>query len=242
MYTFPNDKKYIGATTRPLHIRQGSYESGWSKYRRCTLVWKAIQEFGVDNIKQTILFSGKISDKEAAELEKYYIALYKTNANRYNPSYGYNLRDGGDGTGEKHLTEERRKFLAEQMRGLALKHKGKKPSAETRRRQSVAKLGTKRGPLSEETKRKIGLANSLEMISDVERKHRSDSKKEPVLAINPQTGEQLFFNSGEEAADYFGVRSSAVSRWINGTRNPSNGYKFEKVRKDDTKENLLGGI
>lgn len=80
------------------------------------------------------------------------------------------------------------------------------------------------------------------MISDVERKHRSDSKKEAVLAINPKTGEQLFFNSLEETADYFGVWSSAVSRWINGTRNPSNGYKFEKVRKDDAKENLLGGL
>ena len=231
MYTFPNDKKYIGATKRSLCHRQGSCESGWAGYKNCRLLWEAIQEFGIDNIEQTILFKGEISNQEAAEMERHYIEMYKTNANKYqNPSFGYNLGPGGEGTGERHHTEEFLKASGERIRGQALLHIGKSPSASTRYRQRMAKLGTKRGPLSEETKRKIGLANSLAMISDEERMRRSNSKKQPVIATNPKTGEQLFFESGYKAADYFGVQSSAISRWIKGTRNPTNGYIFEKAK------------
>ena len=235
MYTFPNGKRYIGATKRPLHLRQGSAESGWARYKNCRLVWEAIQEFGIENIQQTVLFEGEISDREAAEMEKHYIALYKTNANRYsNPSYGYNLGDGGEGTSQRNLSDERKRELADQLLSLKQKRIGSHPSRETRRRQSIAKKGKPGHPLSEETRRKIGLANSLEMISDEERQHRSDSKKQPVLVTNPVTGEHISFNSGEEAADFFGVRPSAVSRWIDGSRNPRNGYRFQKA--------VVGGV
>ena len=47
------------------------------------------------------------------ELEKYYIALYKTNINRYGKEYGYNLTDGGDGvSGIKYSEEEYDKSTA----------------------------------------------------------------------------------------------------------------------------------
>lgn len=230
MYTFPNGKRYIGATRRPLHHRQGSKESGWAKYKLCTPLWEAIQEFGVDNIEQSILFEGDIEDEAASEMERFYIAHFKTNCRKYHdPSFGYNQGDGGEGTQERHLTEERREELRESVRVIGKARIGTHPSEETRHRQRLAKLGTKRGPMSEETKRKIGLANSLEMISDEERQRRSDSKKQPVVAHNPVTGETLFFDSGEQAADYFGVRPSAVSRWIKDNSNPRNGYRLSKA-------------
>ena len=156
MYTFPNDKKYIGATKKPLHRRQGSYESNWGGYRNCKLLWKAIQQFGVDSVKQTILFQGKISDKEAAELERYYIALYKTNANQYkNPSFGYNLGIGGEGIGERHLSKEWIDTLIQRMKRQGSLNRGKTASAETRSRQRMAKLGTKRGPCPKKRKEKL---------------------------------------------------------------------------------------
>ena len=230
MYTFPNGKRYIGATKQPLCLRQGSLESGWAKYRNCRLLWEAIQEFGVESIEQSILFQGEITNEEASEMERHYIALYKTNANRYrNPSFGYNLGDGGEGLLPRQLSEERRRVLAAQMKNQGWLNRGKCVSEETRRRQSVAKLGTKRGPMSEETKKKIGLANSLENMSPEERQHRSDSKKQPVYAYNSTTGEEIIFDSGEDAAGYFGVRSSSITRWINGTRTPRNGFRFSKI-------------
>lgn len=234
MYTFPNGKRYVGATKRPLHLRQGSKESGWARYKLCRPLWDAIQKFGVDNIEQTILFEGNIDDVAASEMERFYIAHFKTNCTRFNnPSYGYNLTDGGEGTQERHLTEKTKLVLRERLRRIGESRIGTHPSEETRHRQSLAKLGTKRGPMPEETKRKIGIGNSLETMSSEERQHRSDSKKQPVVAHNPLTGETLFFDCGEQAADYFGVRPSAVSRWISGSRSPSNGYDFSKTAEKE---------
>ena len=42
MYTFPNGKRYIGATTRSLSQRRGV---DWSKYKRNKILTNAIQEF-----------------------------------------------------------------------------------------------------------------------------------------------------------------------------------------------------
>ena len=53
MYTFPNGKRYVGKTKRTLAQRQGAEFKG---YRHCTLLWNAIQKYGVENIKQEVLF------------------------------------------------------------------------------------------------------------------------------------------------------------------------------------------
>ena len=96
MYTFPNDKKYIGKTSKTLQERQ---KTGWVGYEECPAVFSAINYYKPENIKQEILIEDVITDDMANELERYYIALYKTNCNRYrNPEYGYNLTDGGDGS------------------------------------------------------------------------------------------------------------------------------------------------
>lgn len=109
MYTFPNGKRYIGKTYRSLKERQES--SNWVGYRDCPVLYRAIQKYGVNNIKQDILIEDYMTDSRSSELEMYYIALYKTNCCKYqNPSYGYNVTDGGEGTsGLKHTEEAKEK-------------------------------------------------------------------------------------------------------------------------------------
>ena len=225
MYTFPNGKRYIGQTKRSLFARQGK---NWKRYKRCRLLWQAIQKYGVDSIKTDILFDGNITSEEATELEVFYIEKYKTNVNKYdNPSYGYNLTAGGEGCVDWKPSEERKQQLAEQMYKLGKSHIGSKASEETRKKISESHKGLRNGyKMPEETKRKIGLANSLANMSEEERKRRSQSKKKCVLAFNAQTNEKLIFKSHEETAQYFGVRSSAVSRWISENVNPANGFVF----------------
>ena len=58
----------------------------------------------------------------------------------------------------KHTDEARRK-MSEARKGKTPVNKGKKMSDEARRKMSEARKGRKFGPRSEETKRKIGLAN-----------------------------------------------------------------------------------
>lgn len=110
MYTFPNGKRYIGKTHQELHERQGG--SNFINYKRSTLLWRAIKEYGAENIKQDILIEDYMSDEQAALYEMQYIAQYKTNYCRYNnPSYGYNLTDGGEGSiGFVHTDEEKQKM------------------------------------------------------------------------------------------------------------------------------------
>lgn len=233
MYTFPNGKRYIGKTIRTLNARQGQ---DWSRYKRCRLLWAAIQKYGTDSIHIDVLFYGDLTNEESSEMERYYIAEYKTNANRYsNPSYGYNLTDGGEGVPGWKPTYERRDQLVEQMREIGKGHAGKTVSDTTRKRLSESHKGIRLGyKMPEETKRKIGEANSLKNMTSEEREHRKRSKMKKVLAFNPTTGEKLIFESRDIAAEHFGVRSSAVSRWIDGTRNPSNSYVFSNYSPTTT--------
>ncbi len=110
MYTFPNGKRYIGKTHKELCERQGG--SNFINYKHSTLLWRAIKEYGADNIKQDILVKDYMSDEQASLYEMQYIDKYKTNYCRYNnPSYGYNLTDGGEGSiGFIHTDEEKQKM------------------------------------------------------------------------------------------------------------------------------------
>ena len=110
MYTFPNGKRYIGKTSRELCERQGS--SSFIDYKGRTLLWRAIKKYGADSIKQDVLVEGYMSDEQASVYEVKYIAEYKTNCCRYqNPSYGYNMTDGGEGSmGFVHTDEEKQKM------------------------------------------------------------------------------------------------------------------------------------
>lgn len=237
MYTFPNDKKYIGKTKRTLAQRQGV---NFINYRNCSALWAAIQKYGVENIQQTILFEGNITSQEASVLEQKYIALYKTNCNRYyNPKYGYNLTDGGEGVSGYHPDDERLEILRKQMHYFHELQKGTHHSKEAREKMRQAKLGKKRGAMSEETKRKISQANSRENMTEETRKRRSKAVKKMVVAEHNETHEQLVFESLEEAAKFFGVRTSAISRWGHGQRKPSNGYTFTIYPRTTTEREEL---
>ena len=227
MYVFPNGKRYIGKTCRKMIQRQ---HSDWSGYKRCTLLWKAIQRYGVENIKTVILEERVMEDSESGEIERFYIDKYKTNCNRHsNPSYGYNLTDGGEGVSGVKLRGEDYEKRVKQLRGAQKAYLDRGVSEETRKKYSEAKIGKKRGPMSEETKAKIGYKNSLACISDDQRERRSKSKMKKVLALNTETGEKIIFDCVHEAAKYFSVRDSAVSRWCSKTRNPSIPYKFDLI-------------
>lgn len=105
MYTFPNGKRYIGKTSRSLKERQES--SNFIGYRACPVLYRAIQKYGAENIKQDVLFENYMTDEYSSRLEMICVALFKTNCNRYrNPSYGYNTTDGGEGSAGFKQTEE----------------------------------------------------------------------------------------------------------------------------------------
>lgn len=223
MYQFPNGKKYIGKTERTMSRRQGG--SKFKGYEKCTLVYRAMQKYGFENIKQEILFKGQMEDEEATRLEQTCILLFKTNVYRFNtPEYGYNLTDGGEGQKGRKLVGSELERSLRQLDEYRDIWRGSHHTQETKRKMSLAKKGKKRGPLSEQAKRKISIANSRPNPK------KSEAKKKPVKVTNTATGEITIFQSRTDVAEKFGVAISMITRWINGTRKPRDGYIFETVK------------
>ena len=234
MYKFPNGKRYIGKTQWSMNRRKGHQ---WNRYKTSALIWKAIQKYGTDNIQTIILYEGVLSNEESSAIERFYIAKYKTNANRYrNPQYGYNLTDGGEGLVGWHPTKERYNQMMKQLEKVKEVRLAMGVSEETRKKMSESHKGLYVGRKhSEETKAKISKANSLENISEEKRHRISLAHMKKVLVTNLETNETQIYDSRRSVAETFGVRESAVTRWIDGTRNPSVNYKFENYPPTTTK-------
>lgn len=64
-----------------------------------------------------IIFAENLSQEEASHMEMLLIGLYKTNCNKYkNPSYGYNMTDGGEGSAGRYHTEESVKKISDAIK------------------------------------------------------------------------------------------------------------------------------
>lgn len=205
MYTFPNGKRYIGKSKRPLSRRQGSF---FNRYKNCTALWNAIQKYGIENIEQKILFEREMTDEEASRLEQICILMFKTNANRFdNPKYGYNLTDGGEGISGWKPSKERYEKLVEQMHEFHKKRKGTHHSSEAKKKMSDAKIGKP-----------------------------NKSIYKAVVAIHNDTHEELFFESGKEAAEYFKVSPPTISSYLHNKKKPNKNinytFKFLSTNND----------
>ena len=154
-----NGKAYIGQTIYDAEkTRIRDHLAGNGKANE--LVKRAVKKYGRDAFTYEILHDGIIPEF-LDTLEKETIEKFNTVS-----PHGYNLTAGGkDGfrseetcrkisrvnTGENHPNY-----------GKPPWNKGKQTPAETRRKQSVAKIGKKRLPFTDDTRRKLSEANKGE--------------------------------------------------------------------------------
>jgi hypothetical protein len=99
-----NNKVYVGITSQSPSYRWGKNGSKYLKNKKNnqpaqTVFARALKKYkDWDNDWEHIIFAEHLTEFEAKQMERRLIALYKTNCCRYNnPSYGYNMTDGGDG-------------------------------------------------------------------------------------------------------------------------------------------------
>lgn len=153
-----NGKKYIGITgTKP--------ERRWMKgegYKGSRHFYFAIQKYGWDNFAHDIFFEG-LTKEEACQKEIELIDLFKTTDERF----GYNISSGGQ-SGAAGVKRDK-----ELIEKIAAYHRGKKISAETRKKMSDAAKGR---TFSEETKHKMRMAK-LGMKIPKERVERATATK-----------------------------------------------------------------
>ncbi len=86
IHTFPNGKKYVGVTCLPVNARWCNGK-GYDNHKKMN---EAIKEFGWENVKHEIIFSG-LTQTEASEKERELIKELKTT----DEEYGYNASVGG---------------------------------------------------------------------------------------------------------------------------------------------------
>lgn len=159
-----NNKVYVGITSGNPHKRWRNGK-GYPKKQQ-PVFYRAIQKYGWDGFEH-IIFIENISKNEATQIEIALIAFYKTNCNKYRqPSYGYNMTDGGEGSVGRPISEEAKAQMIEKLRGRFAGEKnpfyGKTHTEETRKKISEkcrGRIAPNKGvPMSEKQKEKISLA------------------------------------------------------------------------------------
>lgn len=201
--TFPNNKVYIGMTSKSLDQRRSSHYS--LRNISNTLIARAIKKyFGQENWE--VLYQTKCNI-DILEKEKYFIKLY----NSKNPDFGYNLTEGGDGVrGFKHSEEankansERKKeyyknnpeHLEKQINTLRSYYE-KNPQAR--------KENAQRQFQSLEYRKEFG-----KKLKDSYTKKGFNGGKPKIKIKLVKDNIEIIFNSQNEAARYLGVTENAV--------------------------------
>lgn len=152
-----NDKKYIGMTCQVPEERWRANGTSYlcknanGEYKNPAFA-NALNKYNDwHNDWNHIIVADGLTKDEAEQLEIELIALHKTNCCKYfNPTFGYNCTDGGEGGLGREWTEESRQKLSRSLMGH---------------------------PTSDETKEKISLANTGRKFSDEVRLKNSESHK-----------------------------------------------------------------
>lgn len=145
------NKCYVGQTCRDLDARWGKNGNGYTKINNLKF-YNAIQKYGWNDFEHFIVATCD-NQKEAYNLEQYYIDKLDTFRN------GYNSTLGGKGSKGKKMNEKTKKKISES-------NKGKSSWVKYAPKEKTPMFGKHH---SEETKIKIGNANRGRVISQLGR-------------------------------------------------------------------------
>ena len=220
IHIFPNDKVYVGITSRSTKKRWGNNGIG---YKDQALIYRAIEKYGWDNIEHVILHDN-LTEKDAKEKEMYYIKKYNSN----NPNFGYNLTDGGDGTKGYYPSEKTRQKMSESRKGEKNPNY-KKQMSDTQKKilseYAKSRTGSK-NPFygrnhSEETKRKISETKRKQKLKGSK---THNSKRVRCIELDK------YFESAAEAARWVGASTSTITNACrSGSDFLSFGYHWEYI-------------
>lgn len=223
-------KYYVGQTCRKLETRWGKNGTGYTQ-RHNLKFYNAIQKYGWEDFEHIVLAKCN-SLEDAYNLESYYIDMLDSFKN------GYNSTVGGAGSKGKIIGEETRKRLSENHKGkggwktyklkspMLGKHhseetkrkigdanRGRVISQEGRNKMSKAKMGKKRGPQSEETRRKNSLAH-LGKTCPNKGKHINHPHNVKVIQFDKKGNILGEYDSLRLAAERTGLKPDSIGQSI----------------------------
>lgn len=215
----PSGKSYIGLTCQRPERRWRAGEG----YRECTAFYNAIRKYGWDNFRHEIL-EENLSFEKACERERYYINEYSSLVTQN----GYNLEDGGR-VNCRASAETKAKIAA------AMRLRKRKPlTLEQRKRIGMSLIGKKHPPKSEETRRKLSIANTGKVFSEEHRKHISESKKGVYVGKNNPRARKVVcvetgvvFDTIKDAGVFTGGSDKNIVSCCRGRLKTSGGYHWK---------------
>lgn len=216
-----NNKVYVGITSWSPKDRWGYNGNRYSKEEQ-SVFYRAIQKYGWDGFEH-IIFAEDLTEAEAKHMEILLIALYKSNCRRYkNPSYGYNMTDGGDGTTGRACTEETKQKIREKATGRVWSKQQKEDRRELYKRIKNPFAGKAH---SDEVKKTIGAKAKIRLADktnhpmygkkqseeSINKNIQSQKTKKPVVQCDQQLNFIAQYMSINEASRIAGIVHTYIS-------------------------------
>lgn len=234
MHIFPNNKKYIGITSKTPHKRWQN-GSGYTLEKQ-PVMYHAIQKYGWENVEHYILKTG-INRNDAIDTEKKLIKIHKTNCRRYGNLYGYNMTDGGDGkSGARHSETAKNKMSKSRLNGNFTSDRCPasrkvicdgviynsltdfKRQNNVRGAVSAWLIGKKAMPVQWYNKHLMYLDVGFDVVKCQKKPHSYCIQYKDHI-----------FDSQKDCAEYFGVSAATITRWFQNKKNKEIG--INRVKK-----------
>lgn len=262
-----NGKVYIGGSS---NVRDRRQQHLWNLEHGC----HHIKQMQADYDENPNAFRFDVIEycnpDTLVELERKYISEYDS----MNPDYGYNRESGGNkdktisietkqiwsehrkGEGAamygKHHTEETKKKMSENRRGIRISDeairrmaetkRGKKMSLEARMKMSASRKGRKLSPEhiaamvaarkgfkhSEESKKKMSLARLGKHMGEENKYHKD------VICVETDT----IYHGVNEAGRQTGISATHISAACKGKRNVAGGFHWKYADEENTQQNV----
>lgn len=201
-----NEKIYVGITNNyKKRMREHSYAS--NDY----LISKAIRKYGWDNFESSVL-----KETDDREVEKEFIREYQSN----DPTKGYNLTDGGEGTLGYVPSEETREKMRNKKIGRKLTKEHREKIAEANKGRVFTK--ETRAKIGEKSKgRQTWLGKSL----TEEHKEKLSKTKAKTWIVTSPDGEVMTIVNMKKFCLENNLHRSAMSRVLQGKQYHHKGWK-----------------
>lgn len=219
-----NGKKYVGITSKEPYKRWGNNGNKYlnknsnGHYVHPIMANALLKYNDWDNDWLHEIVYSNLTEEEASEMEIKLIALYKTNCCRYhNPSYGYNMTDGGQHgpVGVKRTNE-----IKEKLRDLNLGSNN-------------PNFGLKR---SDETKQKI--KTSLTGKSKTYKDDNGDPLKISIYQYDLNGNMIREYSCASEAHELTGIGKSAIENCMYGISKTAGGYLWKRSNEPLTGKDI----
>lgn len=203
-----NHKKYVGQTVQNPKSR---WRNGHG-YTNQGAIGDAIKKYGWENFTHTVLEDNILTQEEADEKEKYYIAFYDCFARNQN---GYNIAEGGH-KGNPFLgkSDEEKRLYAEKQKTIGRQRFEKNPELKKIMSQISKKYWTEENKNNKSIQMKTYYQENPQAYKQLitQGQKMIDDKKIPVVCV--ETGK--YFESLAEAGKWCNISGTNISLYLQG--------------------------